>query len=138
MHTCLIVCRDCLEALGPYREIPADNFGGDQIMADSGFEKVAETSELAPGKMKSVTLGEEEVLLANVDGNFYAISDTCTHMGGTLSYGDLDGQQVQCPLHGALFDVVTGEVIGPPAREGVQAREVRISGNDILVGPEKS
>ena len=107
-------------------------------MAESGFEKVAETGELSPGQMKSVQLGQAEVLLANVDGNFYAISDTCTHMGGTLSDGDLDGEQVQCPLHGAIFNVVTGEVHNPPARESVQAHEVRISGNDILVGPAKS
>ena len=106
-------------------------------MAESGFKKVAETSDLSPGEMKSVPLGQGEVLLANVDGKFYAIRDTCTHMGGTLSDGDLDGEQVQCPLHGAIFNVVTGEVHNPPARESVQAHEVRISGNDILVGPAK-
>lgn len=106
-------------------------------MAETEFEKIAETSELSPGEMKSVPLGQGEVLLANVDGNFYAISDTCTHMGGTLSDGDLDGEQVQCPLHGAIFNVITGEVHNPPARVGVQAHEVRISGNDILVGPAK-
>jgi len=106
-------------------------------MAESGFVKVAETGELSPGEMKSVQSGQDELLLANVDGNFFAISDSCTHMGGTLSDGDLDGEQVQCPLHGAIFSVVTGEVSNPPAREGVQAREVRISGNDILVGPAK-
>ena len=106
-------------------------------MAESGFEKVAETSELSPGEMKSVQLGQEELLLANVDGNFYAISDGCSHMGGSLSSGELDGEQVECPLHGAIFNVVSGEVQNPPAREGVQAREVRISGNDILVGPAK-
>ena len=107
-------------------------------MAESGFEKVAETSELSPGEMKSVLLGKEEVLLANVDGNFYAISDLCTHLGGILSDGDLDGEQVECPLHGALFSVITGEVASLPARRGVQVHEVRISGEDILVGPAKS
>ena len=107
-------------------------------MAEPGFEKVAEIGELSPGEMKSVMLGQEEVLLANVNGNFYAISDTCTHVGGTLSDGELDGAQVECPLHGAVSNVVSGEVLNPPARESVQAREVRISGNDILVGPAKS
>jgi len=107
-------------------------------MAEPGFEKVAETSEIAPGEMKLVPLGQGEVLLANVGGNFYAINDTCTHMGGALADGDLDGEQVQCPLHGAIFNVVTGEVHNPPAREGVQAYEVQISGNDILVGSAKS
>ena len=107
-------------------------------MAESGFEKVAETGELSPGEMKSVPLGQGEVLLANVDGNYYVVGDTCTHRGGTLSDGDLDGEQVQCPLHGAIFNVVTGEVLNPPARQGVQAYEVRISGNDVMVGPAKS
>ena len=107
-------------------------------MAEPGFKKVAETSDLASGEMKLVALGQGEVLLANVDGNFFAISDSCTHMGGTLSDGDLDGEQVQCPLHGAIFNVVTGEVLNPPARQGVQAYEVRISGKDIIAGPAKS
>ena len=106
-------------------------------MAEPGFEKVAETGDLSPGQMKSVTLGDEELLLANIDGNFCAIGNSCTHRGGTLSDGDLDGEEVECPLHGATFNVVTGEVIGPPAREGAQAYEVRISGNDVMVGPEK-
>ena len=107
-------------------------------MAEPGFKKVAETGDLASGEMKLVALGQGEVLLANVDGNFYAINGTCTHMGGALSDGELDGEQVQCPLHVAIFNVVTGEVHNPPARESVQAHEVRISGNDILVRPVKS
>ena len=107
-------------------------------MAESGFEKVAETGELSPGEMKSVLLGQEAVLLANVDGNFYVIDDICTHRGGTLSDGDLDGEQVQCPLHGAKFNVVTGEVLNPPAQRCVPAHEVRVAGKDILVGPAKS
>ena len=106
-------------------------------MAESGFEKVAETSEVAPGEMKSVQLDGEELLLANVDGNYYVISDTCSHRGGPLSSGELTGEQVECPLHGAVFSVVTGDVVSPPASDGVPAREVRISEDDILVGPAK-
>lgn len=106
-------------------------------MAEAGFEKVAEIGDLSPGQMKSVSLGEEELCLANVDGEFCAISDSCTHRGGILSDGELSGEEVECPLHGATFSVVTGEVLGPPAREGVQAYEVQISGNDVLVGPAK-
>ena len=106
-------------------------------MAESRFEKVAETSEVALGEMKSVQLDEEELLLANVDGNYYVISDTCSHRGGPLSSGELTGEQVECPLHGAVFSVVTGDVVSPPASDGVPAREVRISGDDILVRPVK-
>ena len=107
-------------------------------MVESEFVKVAQTGELSPGEMKSVSLGDEDVLLANVNGNFYVISDTCTHAMGPLSEGELDEDQVQCPMHGAKFSVVTGEVLNPPAGENVQAYEVRISGDDILVGPAKS
>ena len=103
-------------------------------MAEPGFEKVAETGDLSPGQMKPVTLGDE---VANVDGAYRAIGNSCTHSGGTLSDGDLDREEVECPLHGATFNVVTGEVVGPPAQEGVQAYEVRISGNDVMVGPAK-
>ena len=106
-------------------------------MAESRFEKVAETSEVALGEMKSVQLDEEELLLANVDGNYYVISDTCSHRGGPLSSGELTGEQVECPLHGAVFSVVTGDVVSLPASDGVPAREVRISGDDILVRPVK-
>jgi len=106
-------------------------------VADSRFVKVAETGDLSPGEMKSVVLGQEEVLLANVDGNFYVIANTCTHAMGPLSQGELDGEQVECPVHGAIFSVITGEVVSPPAAEGVNAYEVRISGQDILVGPAK-
>lgn len=107
-------------------------------MAEQGFVKVAETGDLSPGAMKTVTVGEEELCLANVDGKFCAISNECTHRGGTLSDGELNGEEVECPLHGATFSVVTGEVLGPPAQDGVQAYEVQISGNDVMVGPAKS
>ena len=103
-------------------------------MAEPGFEKVAETGDLSPGRMKPVTLGDEELLLANVDGNYCAIGNSCAYSGGTLSDGDLDGEEVECPLHGATFNVVTGEVVGPMAQEGGQAYEVRIAGNDGMGG----
>ena len=104
-------------------------------MAGLGFIKVAEISELSHGEMKSVALGQEELLLANVGGNFYVIGNTCTHAMGPLSEGDLSEEQVECPLHGAKFSVITGEVLNPPAGRNVHSYEVRISGQDILVGP---
>lgn len=107
-------------------------------MAESGFVKVAEIGELSPGEMKPVKVGQEELLLANVDGSYYAIGDTCTHAMGSLCQGQLDGEQVECPRHGALFSVITGEAVSPPADEGVTAYEIRISGQEILVGPAKS
>ncbi len=107
-------------------------------MAESGFVKVAEIGDLSPGEMKQVQVGQVDLLLANVGGSFYVIGETCTHAGGVPSQGELDGEQVACPRHQAMFSVITGEAVSPPADEGVNAYEVRISGQEILVGPVKS
>lgn len=99
----------------------------------TGFVKVAKAKELAPGQGKQVEVGEKTIAIFNVDGKYYAIDDTCTHQGGPLSEGELNGKEVTCPWHGAVFDVTTGEVLGPPAPERVSSYKVRVSGNDIEV-----
>ena len=101
-------------------------------MADD-FTKVAETPELPPGSMKAVTVGSERILLVNVDGSFFAVGDECTHAAGFLSDGDLDGDKVECPIHGALFNVKTGEAETPHADEALPCYRVKVDGNDILV-----
>ena len=100
-----------------------------------GFEKVAQTGDLSPGQMKTVRLGDEEILLANVGGSYHAISDICTHAYASLSEGDLNEEEVECPLHGSAFNVKSGEVLSPPAGEGLTVYAVRVEGNDILIGP---
>ena len=104
-------------------------------MAEGGFVKVADLGELSPGGMKYVELGDGQVLLANVGGTIYACDNLCTHAFAPLAEGDLDGEQVECPLHGSVFNVTTGEVIDPPAVENLRVFQVRIEGQDILVGP---
>ena len=104
-------------------------------MAENGFVKVAGLGELSPGKMKSVEVGNDQVLLANVSGTIYACDNLCTHALAPLADGDLDGEQVECPLHGSVFNVTTGEVIDPPAMESLKVFQVRIEGQDILVRP---
>ena len=99
----------------------------------AGFVKVAKTEDLAPGQGKMVEAGGKKIALFNVDGDYCAISDTCTHHGGPLSEGELNGKEVTCPWHGAVFDVTTGEVLGPPAMEGVACYKVRVSGNSIEI-----
>lgn len=106
-------------------------------MPDSGFVKVASLDELSPGRMKRVEIGRDEILLVNVSGEVYACEDVCTHAYASLSEGDLDGAEVQCPLHGSIFDVITGEVKTPPAADNLRVFAVRIEGQDILVGPAK-
>ena len=104
-------------------------------MAERGFVKVADVGEISPGEMKYVNVGDDQVLLANVEGTIYACDNVCTHAFGPLAEGDLDGKQVECPLHGSVFDVTTGDVIDPPADENLRVFQVRIEGQDILVGP---
>jgi len=83
--------------------------------AASDFVRVASPSEIPEGKMKKVIVGSQQVLVANVMGKYYAIGNVCTHFGGSLDRGILDGQEVQCPLHGSRFDVTNGQVKrGPP------------------------
>ena len=102
------------------------------------FVKVSEVTELVPGQMKMVERGEEQVLLVNLDGRIYACDNVCTHAGAPLDEGSLDGELVECPLHGSVFNATTGEVVGPPAEEGLRVFQVRVEGQDILVGPPTS
>ena len=107
-------------------------------MADAGFVKVAQIDDLSPGEMMMVEVGDGRILLANVEGNVHAIDDICSHAYASLSEGDLNGQEVECPLHGSAFDLVSGEAMTPPADESVKVYEVRIDGQDILVGPART
>jgi len=99
----------------------------------AGFVKVAKTDEIVPGQGKMIEVGDKKIALFNVEGSFYAIDDTCTHRGGPLSEGVLEGKQVTCPWHGATYDVTSGEVLGPPAIQGVARYNVRVEGSDIEV-----
>jgi 3-phenylpropionate/trans-cinnamate dioxygenase ferredoxin subunit len=81
---------------------------------ESNFVKVAEKSEVAPGKVKEVKVNGKEILIANVNGSFYAIGMKCTHAGGDLSKGTLDGNIITCPRHHAKFDVTTGKLVSNP------------------------
>lgn len=102
------------------------------------FMKAARVGELAPGAKKSVLIGEEHILLMNVGGSYYAVEAICTHAYALLSKGQLYGDEIVCPLHGSTFNIRTGAVLSPPAREGLTRYAVRVEGNDILVGPPQS
>jgi len=107
-------------------------------MAQSGFVKVADVGELAPGDLKIVEVGPDQVLLVNVEGTIYALDDICSHAYASLSEGDLAGEEIECPLHGSAFNVITGEALTPPADENIRTFEVRVDGRDVLLGPAKS
>lgn len=100
------------------------------------FKRVAKTSDLGPGQKMRVQYDGETVGLFNVDGDFYAISDVCTHDGGPLVDGDFEGEEVVCPRHGARFNVKTGEET-LPAYEPAPLFDVRIEGDDVLIAPKE-
>ena len=99
----------------------------------AGFVKVATTADLAPGQGKMVEVTGKKIALFNLEGSFYAIDDTCTHRGGSLSEGEIEGEQVTCPWHGAIYNIKSGEVLSPPAPRGVACYNVRVAGTDIEV-----
>ncbi len=100
------------------------------------FVKVADRSELPPGGKKLADVGGRAIAVFNVDGSFYAIDDVCTHDGGPLAEGELLGCEVECPRHGARFDVRTGKAMSFPAFEPVTTHRVDVRGDDILVSVE--
>jgi 3-phenylpropionate/trans-cinnamate dioxygenase ferredoxin subunit len=108
-----------------------DQREGLRTMAE--WVKVAEVSELKPGQKKQVDLDGVAVAIFNVDGQYYAIEDVCTHDGAPLAGGRFNGHQIACPRHGARFDVRTGQAITMPAVEPVDTYPVKVEGNDILV-----
>jgi len=107
------------------------------------FKLIAQTSELPNGKKKKVVFEDREILLVNIDDSIYAVDNKCTHMGGSLYDGNLDGYSIICPRHGSGFDVRTGKLTqtGKMLLIKVKAKDlhtypVKIEGTDILIGIE--
>jgi 3-phenylpropionate/trans-cinnamate dioxygenase ferredoxin subunit len=104
------------------------------------FVKVATVDMLKAGEKKSFPLNNKMILLANVDGAFYALDNKCPHMGGNLAEGDLEGATLACPRHGSKFDVRTGKNVGNAKLAFINVKvgdaksyPVRVEGQDILV-----
>lgn len=96
------------------------------------FAKVGNTSDLKPGENKVVNVNGTEVALFNVDGIFFATTNTCPHRGGPLGEGFLEGDVVTCPWHGWKFNVKTGvSPVVPTAK--IPTYQVKVEGNDVLV-----
>lgn len=96
--------------------------------------RVAGVADLQPGELKQVKVGDVALCLAHMeDGRFCAVADLCTHEEVELSDGWLDGDEIECPMHGSRFNACTGAVRGLPANKPVQAYTVEVIGDDLLV-----
>lgn len=99
----------------------------------SGWVDVAPQHEFAAGAWRSLDVDGTLVAVFNLDGEHYAIEDVCTHDGGILTGGALEGEQIVCPRHGARFSIKTGKVLSPPAYEDVATFPLRVEGGMIQV-----
>lgn len=97
------------------------------------FVKAANVADVTPGRVKVVELGDQEVALCNVGGEIYAIANVCTHDNGPLGEGYLMGDEIECPRHGARFDVKTGDVRTLPAVIPIPRFRVKLEGTEIMV-----
>ena len=101
------------------------------------YVAVAKVDDLSPGEMMEVDVMGEEVALFNVEGEFYAIGNVCTHAYTHLTegdfYEDMRGWVVECPLHGSQFDVTTGEAVSLPATGNAGKYDVKVVDGEILV-----
>jgi nitrite reductase/ring-hydroxylating ferredoxin subunit len=98
------------------------------------YSRVAKVGDVKPGAAIQVEAGDTIVALFNLDGQLYATEAYCTHALAALAEGTVRGENVECPLHGALFSIKTGEALREPATEGLKTYPVRIENGDILVG----
>lgn len=100
-------------------------------MAD--YTKIADANALEPGKVTYVEVEGRRLALCNVDGEFYLIDDICTHDGGSLDQGELIGAEIECPRHGARFDVRTGRVRRLPAIIPIKTYPVQVQDGSVVL-----
>jgi 3-phenylpropionate/trans-cinnamate dioxygenase ferredoxin component len=97
------------------------------------FVAVGRADDLREGDMRAFDVQDTRIAVANVGGTFYAFGDTCTHRQCSLAEGDLEETSVICPCHGSEFDVSSGEVLTPPARDPVASYEARVVGENLEI-----
>ena len=100
------------------------------------LQKALAACELAPGKVAVVEIDGAPIAVCNVEGAFYAIDDVCTHDDGPLGQGELLGNQIECPRHGARFDVRTGKPVTLPAVVPVHTYAIEVRDGEVYIDPE--
>ncbi|MGH2705068.1 MAG: non-heme iron oxygenase ferredoxin subunit [Actinomycetota bacterium] len=102
-------------------------------MAENGWVRVASADDLKPGHIAQVFVDEEPVALACVDGEFLATHDICSHEYAEMHDGWIEGDEIECPLHGSRFSMRTGQVRNLPATQPIDVYEVKVDGGDVYV-----
>ena len=97
------------------------------------FITVCKADELQPGQREVFGIGNHWIAVLNVSGKYYAIEDVCTHDDGPLAEGDIEGNEIICPRHGARFDIRSGKVLSAPALIDVPWYEVRVQDGEVQV-----
>lgn len=103
----------------------------------SDWITVADTGELAPGEWRTVEVEGTVIVVFNLGGEYYAIEDVCTHDGGQLTGGSVQGNEIVCPRHGARFCIQTGEALSAPAYEPTAKFPVRVEDGAIQVRDDR-
>ena len=95
---------------------------------------VSKTAEIIPGQMKKVSFDGKEIVICNINGNYFAIDDTCTHSGASLSEGKLEGSTITCDWHGAQFDCKTGKLVKFPAEiADLKSYNITVESSNIII-----
>lgn len=100
------------------------------------YVPLVEANEIPPGERAIFEVGNFYIMVLNVDGDYYALEDVCSHDGDTLSGGPLEGFEIVCPRHGARFDIRTGDVLSMPATHDIMTFPIRVSHGMIEVEVE--
>ena len=100
------------------------------------WQTVGSPADIPPERVAVFRIGDHDVAVCNVNGQFYAIDDLCTHDGGSLDQGELEGDEIECPRHGARFNVISGDAVQLPACEPVETHDIRVDGGTLQVGVE--
>lgn len=99
---------------------------------------MAAVDDIPPGGRLSLLLDDRGILLLRAGDEFYAVEDVCTHDGQPLTDGPLKGHEIQCPRHGARFDIATGRPLCMPAVEPIATFAVKVEAGQVFVGPQQN
>jgi len=102
----------------------------------TSWQTIGSPADIPAERVAVFRIGDHDVAVCNVNGQFYAIDDLCTHDGGSLDQGELEGEEIECPRHGARFNVISGDAVQLPAFEPVETHDVRVEGDTLQVGVE--